>query len=140
MVNIQAQMKELFGNSCLAYCYAYKAHPTAGIKILTNSVLRGWFEGYIEDDGYVAKPVLYYNNLTPVEGRIKDVVKMPLEKLSDLPEGTWIVEFKLQRTDRNSHFAVCTSKEIVFDPSGDSNTCRYGVPVSYRSLVHQEAA
>lgn len=135
-VNIQAMMKELFGNSCQAYCYAFIAHPTRGIHQLTNCVLKGWNEGYIDDDGYVSKPVQYYNSLTADNICIRDVTKVDINNLNELPEkGMFSVEFKLQRTDKKSHFAVCKRGEIVFDPSGDSNTCKYGVPVSYRKLV-----
>ena len=137
MVNIQAMMKELFGGSCQPYCYAYIAHPSSGIHQLTNCVLRGWNEGYIDDDGYVSKPVQYYNGLMPADNiYIRDVVKVPINNLNELPDaGMFSVEFKLQRTDKKSHFAVCQRGEIIFDPSGDSNTCKYGVPVSYRKLV-----
>lgn len=135
MINIQAMMKELFGNSCQAYCYAYIAQPTTSVRILTNRVLRGWNEGYIDDDGFVSKPVQYYNSTT-TRGKISDVVKVPINNLNELPEeGMFSVEFKLQRTDKKSHFAVCVRGKIIFDPSGDSNTCKYGVPVSYRKLV-----
>lgn len=140
MTNIQAQMKELFGNSCLAYCYAYLAFKQRNnvsipdVKYLTRKVLEGWYARYIEDDGYVSKPVPYFNN-TCEGNQIKDIQKVDLLKLSDLPEGMWVVEFKLQRTDKASHFAIAERKGIVFDPSGRSNTCMYGVPVSYRKLV-----
>ena len=135
MENIQAMMKELFGNSCLAYCYAYIANPTDSVKVLTNRVLKGWNEGCIDDDGFVSKPIQYYNGIT-TRGRIKDVVKVAINNLNELPDaGMHSVEFKLQRTDKKSHFAVCKRGEIVFDPSGDSNTCKYGVPVSYRKFV-----
>lgn len=136
MINIQAQMKELFGNSCLAYCYAYIANPTGSIKVLTNRVLKGWNEGSIDDDGYVSKPIQYYNGIT-TRDKIKDVVKVVINNLNELPEeGMFSVEFKLERTDKKSHFAVCTSQGVVFDPSGDSNTCKYGVPVSYRRFIY----
>jgi hypothetical protein len=137
MENIQAKMKELFGGSCQPYCYAYIANPTDSIKVLTNRVLKGWNEGYIDDDGYVSKPVQYYNSLLPADNiDIKDVVKVPINNLNELPEkGMFSVEFKLQRTDKKSHFAVCVRGKIIFDPSGESNTCKYGVPVSYRKLV-----
>lgn len=137
MVNIQAMMKELFGNSCQAYCYAYIAHPSSGVHQLTNCVLKGWDEGRIDDDGYVSRPVQYYNSLMPADNiRIKDVVKVNINNLNELPEnGMFSVEFKLQRTDEKSHFAVCVKGKIIFDPSGESNTCKYGVPVSYRKFV-----
>lgn len=142
MENIQAKMKELFGNSCLAYCYAYISHkhklvgePTP--QVLTREVLYGWYGGYIDDDGFVSKPVEYWNGMQSSKfNHIKDIVKVDINNLNDLPAaGMFSVEFKLQRTDKKSHFAVCKRGEIVFDPSGDSNTCKYGVPVSYRELV-----
>lgn len=135
MVNIQAMMKELFGNSCQAYCYAYIANPTDSVKVLTNRVLKGWNEGYIDDDGYVSKPVRYYNGIT-TKSKISDIIKIAINNLDELPdEGMFSVEFKLERTDEKSHFAVCVKGKIIFDPSGESNTCKYGVPVSYRKFV-----
>ena len=137
MENIQAMMKELFGNSCQAYCYAYIAHPSSGVHQLTNCVLKGWNEGYIDDDGFVSKPVQYYNSLMPADNiNIRDVVIVNINNLDELPfTGMYSVEFKLQRTDKKSHFAVCVRGKIIFDPSGESNTCKYGVPVSYRKFV-----
>lgn len=137
MENIQAMMKELFGNSCQAYCYAYIAHPASGVHQLTNCVLKGWNEGYIDDDGYVSKPVQYYNSLMPADGiRIRDVTQVPINNLSELPlTGMFSVEFRLTPEAKEKHFAVCTRGRILFDPSGESNTCKNGVPVSYRKLV-----
>lgn len=146
MVNIQAMMKELFGNSCCAYCYAYisRKHkcplePTP--KVLTSEVLHGWYGGYIDNDGYVSKPIEYWNGMQSSKlDWIKDIIKININNLDELPEtGMFNVEFKLERTDKKSHFAVCKRGEIVFDPSGDSNTCKYGVPVSYRKLVPYSA-
>lgn len=136
MINIQAMMKELFGNSCQAYCYAYIAHPSSGIRQLTNCVLKGWNEHNIDDDGFVRYPVKYYNSLLPATGNIINVVKVPINNLDELPStGMFSVEFKLQRTDKKSHFAVCVKGKVVFDPAGESNTCKYGVPVSYRKFI-----
>lgn len=135
MKNIQATMKELFGNSCLAYCYASLAqHNSSDIKALTRCVLEGWYAEYITDNGYVARPVQYFNSMSTV--LIKGVVKVPIKSLSELPtEGSWVVEYKKSVTDEASHFVVATCSQIIFDPSGDSNTVRIGVPVSYRKLV-----
>lgn len=142
MKNIQAMMKELFGNSCLAYCYAYisckhkyNSEPTP--QILTSEVLHGWYAGYITDTGYVSKPVEYWNGMQSSKfGRIKDIVKVPIKALSELStEDSWIVEYKKSATDEASHFVVATRSQVIFDPSGDSNTVRIGAPVSYRKLV-----
>lgn len=141
MVNIQAQMKELFGGSCMAYCYAYLAHPSSSVKQLTNCFLKGWSEGNIDNDGFVSKPVQYYNSLMPADNRyIKDVAKVAICRLPELPDGLWIVEYKVHPDFEDSHFVVATNDGIVFDPSGDSNTVRYGAPVSYRKLIYREAA
>lgn len=141
MIDIQATMKELFGNSCNSYCYAYIAHPSSGIKQLTNCVLKGWNEGNIEDDGYVAKPVQYYNSLMPADNRyIKNVVEVAIRRLDELPDGLYIVEYKVHPDFKESHFVVATNKGVVFDPAGDSNTVRYGAPVSYRKMIYKEAA
>lgn len=135
MINIQAQMKELFGNSCLAYCYASLAQRNrSDIRALTRCVLEGWYARYIDDDGYVSKPIQYFNSMSTA--LIKDVVKVPISSLAELPEGYWIVEFKKTPTDEDSHFVIASShKGIVFDPSGESNTVKYGAPVSYRKLI-----
>lgn len=141
MVNIQAQMKELFGNSCQAYCYAYIAHKhmlemEPSTKLLTMTVLDGWVNGWIEDDGYVSKPVQYYNSINKGT-QIRDIRKVPIGNLNELPTtGMFSVEFKVNREAKASHFAVCIKGKVIFDPSGDSVTCKYGVPVSYRELVY----
>lgn len=143
MVNIQAQMKELFGNSCLGYCYAYIAHKRTlveiepGIKLLTASFLEGWVRGYIDDDGFVSKPVPYYNSITAVS-KIKDISAVTISSLKELPKkGMFCVEFKMNPEHKESHFAVCVRGKIIFDPSGDSITCKYGVPVSYREFIYE---
>ena len=53
MENIQSTMKELFGNSCLAYCYAYIAHPSSSAYQLTDCVLKGWSDHNSDGDGVV---------------------------------------------------------------------------------------
>lgn len=138
MINIQAQMKELFGNSCNAYCYACLATGSTDIKLLTRCVLEGWYNEYIDDGGYVSKPVLYYNSIG--NDKIKDVVKVSVRKLSELPKGLWIVEYKVRPEFKESHFVVASRSGVVFDPAGDSNTVRYGAPVSYRKLIYVKEA
>ena len=146
MINIQEMMKELFGNSCNAYCYAYISHKHKLVnepspQLLTSEVLKGWYNGYIKDDGYVSKPVQYFNSMQSSEfDWIRDVVKVSIHKLSELPEGLWIVEYKVCPEFKASHFVVASRSGVVFDPAGDSNTVRYGAPVSYRKLIYREAA
>ena len=80
MENIQSKMKELFGNSCYAYCLAYKFADARTIKDLTSYVLKGWYDGYIDDDGYVSKPVQYINNTCKASTKVIDIEKPKYEK------------------------------------------------------------
>ena len=134
MINIQAQMKELFGNSCLAYCYASLGVANRNdIKELTFIVLNGWRNGWIDDDGFVSKPVPYLNSF--VQEEVKDIRKHFISSLNELPDGYWVVEYKLKPTDKASHFVIAGYGRVVFDPSGDSNTVKYGKPFSYREVI-----
>lgn len=135
-INIQDMMKELFGNSCCGYCYAYlgevKRNITPDIHTLTKDFLNGWNLGYVDDDGFVSKPVQY---LKSVGITVRDIRKPKITKLSELPEGLWAVEYKKNPEDKASHFVICDRKHIIFDPSGDSVTCKVGKPVSYREFL-----
>lgn len=124
MINIQSQMKELFGNSCYAYCLSYMS-GFRDLKTLTQFVLEHWMKGNIDNDGYVSQPQKIMN--------CKDVKKVPIEYLHDLPEGNWIVEYSY---NNGSHFVVANKDgTIVFDPSGNSNSVKYGRPISYRKFI-----
>lgn len=134
MENIQAKMKELFGNSCYAYCLAYKFGRARTIKDLTACVLDGWYAGYIDDDGFVSDPVNYVNQtcreyVCPI---IKDVKKVNFKK-EELTEDINIVMWEY---NKGTHF-VCMNKEgdVIFDPSGNSNSVKYGIPVSIRRFI-----
>lgn len=139
MENIQSQMKELFGNSCYAYCLAYKFATVKHIKSLTSCVLHGWFDGYIDDDGFVSDPVNYVNKTCRAHcnkidfPKIKDVQK-PDYKKENLIEDVNIVMFEY---NGGTHF-VCMNKEgdVIFDPSGDSKSVKYGIPVSIRKYIY----
>lgn len=134
MEDIQSKMKELFGNSCYAYCLAYKFANARTMKDLTACVLHGWYAGYIDDDGYVSDPVNYVNQTCReyVQPMIKDVTK-PAYKKEELTEDINIVMFEY---NNGTHF-VCMNKEgdVVFDPSGDSKSVKYGVPTSIRKYI-----
>lgn len=134
MENIQEQMKQLFGGSCYAYCLAYKFTGDYDIKELTTYLLEGWKKGYIDDTGYVVKPVLYVNNilLLPESAKIKDVKKVDFKK-SLLTEEINIVMYEY---NGGTHF-ICMNKDgdVIFDPSGSSNSVKYGVPISIRKYI-----
>ena len=130
-------MKELFGNSCYAYCIAYLSGKS-DIKDLTKDVLEGWYKGYIDDDGFVSKPHLFYNYCFG-KNLAKDVKKIAVKDLDDLPaDGFYIVELK-QPNNKDSHFVVVSRIEgktsLAFDPSGESASWKYQKPISWREFV-----
>lgn len=132
--NLQSTMKELFGNSCLGYSYAYIVLKTNDAVILTRYFLEGWASGYIDDDGFVSKPLGY---LCILGNGAKDVKKVAINKLSDLPDnGEYVVEYMIKPDAKASHFVVANKEKVIFDCAGDSNTVKYGSPVSYRKLVY----
>lgn len=132
MEDIQSKMKELFGGSCYAYCLAYKFAGARTMKDLTSYVLKGWYDGFIDDDGYVSKPVQYINNTCKASTKIIDVEK-PVYKKENLIEDLNIVMFEY---NNGTHFVVVDKEgDVVFDPSGNSNTVKFGVPVSIRKYI-----
>lgn len=126
MKNIQAQMKELFGNSCYAYCIAYLSGKS-DIKDLTKAVLEGWYKGYIDDDGYVSQPHKFYNYCFGKE-LAKDVEK-PSYRSEPFDQ---IVCFEY---NEGTHFVVMRDNRVVFDPSGDSKSVKYGIPTTVRKFI-----
>lgn len=116
-------MKELFGNSCYAYCISYLSGKR-NIKDLTKDVLDGWYKGYIDDGGFVSKPHLFYN-LCFGKDLVKDVQHVPYVPTDDEQIVCW-------EYNGGTHFVVMKGKDssgsgkVVFDPSGDSNSVKYG--------------
>lgn len=134
MINIQKSMENLFGHSCYCYSLAYLLSETTDIKTLTKLVLNGWYEGFVDDDGYISKPVEYYNSIAEYGQRsIRDVEKIPISSLGELPDDdNHVVEYQY---GKQSHFVVANRNGVVFDPYGNSNTVRNGKPVSWRKYV-----
>lgn len=138
MINIQKEMENLFGHSCYCYSLAYLLSETTDIKKLTKLVLNGWYKGFVDDDGYISKPVEYYNGiveeLASGQRSIRDVEKPGISSLSELPDDdNHVVEYMY---GKQSHFVVANRSEgVVFDPYGNSNTVRNGKPVSWRKYI-----
>lgn len=134
-MNIQKSMEDLFGNACYAYCVAWNfsdATQRDNIKYLTSKVVEGWMNGWIDDDGFVSKPVPYANAVLGTNV-IRDVEKVNITSLSELPEkGYHIVEYDW---GVKKHFVVCNRKGIVFDSWENSDTVKYGKPTSYRKYI-----
>lgn len=123
-------MKELFGHSCLGYCYAYLGLKTDNVKELTEYFMNGWLNGYIDDDGFVSKPIQY---LKSVGIKCKDITKPTISQLSQLPEGEYAVEYR--NPAGGSHFVVANKKGVIFDPSYPSNSVKNNIILSYRKFI-----
>lgn len=126
-MNIQKQMEELFAHSCYAYCISYMSGKS-DIKDLTTDVLEGWKKGYIESSGYVSKPHLFANMCLGKENFYTDV-KKPDYKPEPFNQ---IVCFEY---NGGTHFVCMRAGNVVFDPSGNSNSVKYGKPVSVREFI-----
>ena len=131
MTNIQKEMENLFGHSCYCYSLAYLLTEATDVKTLTKHVLNGWYEDYVDDDGFISKPVEYYNSIA--KECIRDVEKVPIASLSELPdEENHVVEYVY---GNQSHFVVANRNGVIFDPYGNSNTVSKGKPVSWRKYI-----
>jgi hypothetical protein len=130
MENIQKKYEELFKHSCYVFCLCYKFSGTKYEWIWLEKIARGVQAEYITKECYVAKPVEFISYTLGV--KIKDVVKVDFKK-SELTEDVNIVMYEY---NGGTHF-VCMNKEgdVIFDPSGDSNSVKYGIPVSIRKYI-----
>ena len=131
MENIQNKYAELFKHSCYAFCLCYKFSGTKYEWIWLEQIARGVQGGYITEDCYVEFPVEFISYTLGV--KIKDVVKVDFKK-SELTEDVNIVMYEY---NGDTHF-VCMNKEgdVIFDPSGNSNSVKYGIPVSIRKYIY----
>lgn len=134
-MNIQKEMGNFFSSACYAYCLAYIFGDCKNnLKKLTECVLYGWINGYIDDDCYVREPLKYVNGISKYKW--KNVYKKSINTLDDLPnEGLYAVEFIY---GRKHHFVVCEKGRVVFDPWENSETVKRGIPVSYRLFFFVE--
>ena len=138
-MNIQKKSIDFFGNACYAYCLAYIFRYVAGLEEwvdwceMTKEVLEGVSQHYIDEDGFVSKPVDFVNYTFFYNvKKYTDVKKVKITDLSELPNGIYAVQYVFGTT---SHFVVANKKGVVFDPWEDSNTVKYGKPCSYRLFI-----
>lgn len=140
--NLQAQLEKFWHNACYAMCISYVNSDSVNrddLYYMIIHVVQGWNNGFIEDDAYVAKPHKYATMCRGEEKYYKDVEKVPLNNLEDLPEdGEWIVEWKCPTG--GSHFTVETRQTILtdeplFDPSYLSNSRKNKQAISYRRFI-----
>lgn len=130
MINLQQKYKDFFGGICYAFCICKKFQPKlsdAGIAMLT---LQGWNDGFIDDDGYISKPLEF---IKLVSGKnFRDIKKVPYSK-EELTEDENIVMYEW---NDGTHFVILDQNaDVIFDPSGNSNSVRYGIPVSIRKFI-----
>lgn len=134
MENLQEKYKKFFGGICYAFCMVKKFKPySASDAEIARTVLDGWDAGFIDDDGYVSKPVQFINYIIEPEGiEVIDVEKVDFKK-EELTEDINIVMWEY---GEKTHF-VCMNKkgDVIFDPSGNSNTVKCGIPVSIRRYI-----
>ena len=137
MTNTQEKLKFIWGNSCYALCIAY-INGLTKLKDMVYAVASGIYYGFIEEDCYVKEPAKYANLCKAItvypydttSGFKGNVEKVEIKSLMDLPDdGLYCVMWKY---GEGTHFAVCRRGEVVWDPSGDSNSVKYGNIHSYR--------
>ena len=130
MENLQEKYKKFFHGVCYAFCMVKKFRPSANDALIARLVLDGWENGFIDDDGYVSKPTMFINYIIePKDTEVYDVEKIPYA-ISELKEDSNIVMWEY---NGGTHFVIQNKQgDVIFDPSGNSNTVKYGVPVSIR--------
>lgn len=130
MINIQKKYEELFKHSCYCFCVCYKFSNSKDEWKWLEYIARGVQAGYITEECYIEKPVQFINKI--LGGNIKDVTKPDFKK-ENLTDDINIVMYSY---NGGTHF-VCMNKQgdVIFDPSGDSNSVKYGIPVSIRKYI-----
>lgn len=130
MINLQQKYKDFFGGICYAFCICKKFRPDLSDQAIALLTLQGWNEGFLDDDGYISKPLEF---IKLVSGKsFRDINKVDYSK-EELTEDINIVMFEY---NDGTHF-VCMNKEgdVIFDPSGNSNSVKYGIPTSIRRYI-----
>lgn len=136
MNNYQGWAKELFSGACYAACLSYLFGRKHNPIDITRAILNGVEDSYIESDGYVSKPLEFIRTLNGHQYR--DIKKVSISSLAELPEGEHIVEYKKTPTAKESHFVIANKDGIVWDSSGNSITVQVGAPVSYRGFIEYD--
>lgn len=129
MRNIQEEMKELWGNSCYAWCLVWLYSDKSEITNMMSKIIQGIEKKYIDYPScWVRKPVDFVNMLLGFN-RFKDVEKVysePPKNASVIVE--WI-------NGKQSHFVIMQDGKVVFDPSGNSKTVQNGKILSWRRFI-----
>ena len=132
MENLQKECEIFFSGVCYAFCLVKKFRPNASNAEIVRYALDGYVCGFIEDDGYVSQPVQFVNYITDEDEIYVDVKKVDYKK-EELTEKENIVMWQYKG---NTHFVIMNKEgEVIWDPSGNSNTVKYGIPVSIRKFI-----
>lgn len=132
IINYQKYVENLFKNACYAACLSFYFREIGFNWIeITKDILHGVEMGYLTEDCYVKAPTLYIRAICGT--KYKDVEKINIKSLDELPDGNWIVEMK---SKTGSHFLITNNKsELIFDPSGKSESWKMNQPISYRKYI-----
>lgn len=131
--NVQRKFEELFKHSCYVFCLCYKFSNTKNEWKWLEYIAKGVQLGYITEDCFVAKPVEFINECI-LDGKcaVRDVEK-PDFSIHALEDKNNIVMFQY---NGGTHFVIMNQAgDIIFDPSGNSNSAKFGIPVSIRRFV-----
>lgn len=132
MENLQKKCITFFSGACYAFCLVKKFRPNASNAEIFRYALDGYVCGFIEADGYVSQPVHFVNYITEQDELYVDVKKVDYKK-DELTENENIVMWEY---NGNTHFVIMNKEgDVIWDPSGNSNTVKYGVPVSIRKFI-----
>lgn len=133
-MNYQRYVEDLFKQACLASCYSYLARGKFDWVQITQDILDGVKNKYLEANCYVEYPVKY---LGMMGLKIRDIERVFITSLEQLPDnGTYVVEYKKTPKDQASHFVIVKDRKVAFDPYEPSQTVKVGAPYSFRKLVY----
>ena len=80
----------------------------------------------------MTQPVHFVNYITDQDELYVDVKKVDYKK-EELTEKENIVMWQY---NGNTHFVIMNKEgDVIWDPSGNSNAVKYGVPVSIRKFI-----
>lgn len=133
MENLQEKYKKFFSGICYAFCLVKKFKPEASDAEIAKIVLDGWDFGFIDNGGYVSMPVEFINECI-LDGHkvVRDVERVDFS-IHSLEDKENIV---LWSYNDGTHFVIMNQAgDVIFDPSGYSNTVKYGIPVSIRKFI-----
>lgn len=135
MRDIQSEMKEFWGHSCYAWCLAKLFLGTDNIYNMMGHILFAWESGYIDNDGFVSKPLKFIGTMSKEP---RDIQKVKINKIEDIPNEPTIVEMSCPIG--GSHFVIChyDGKKVIldFDPSGNSNSWKAQKFISWRKYLY----